>query len=327
MKGYDIDFAVSYKIYMKSERWQSSKSILLSHQDFRDELKTERQWAKSGYLPLSEDCGKKLRPSCFSTGSVNSLPRYLLPEEVRATGSEELSEYFKPERERRAVNAAKRREKLQHEQEIAEQQQQELYQITSSLIRETIKLTHIIAESVPLNQESIGLIVIDTETTGLSASSDEIIQLSIVNEHGETLFNSYLRPLFHKEWKDAENINGISPKMVVDAPTVGEKAVEIQKILNSASVIVGYNTEFDLDFLESSGLIIPKIEIIDVMRGFAPVYGEWNDKYGDYKWQKLTTCAEYYGYDWNSTTAHNSLADCLATLYCHKCMINKNSIV
>ena len=56
------------------------------------------------------------------------------------------------------------------------------------------------------------------------------------------------------------------------------------------------------------------------------MYSEWNDKYGDYKWQKLTTCAEYYGYDWNSTTAHNSLADCLATLYCHKCMINKNSI-
>lgn len=46
MKGYDIDFTVSYKINMKSERWQSSKSILLSHQDFRDKLKTERQWAK-----------------------------------------------------------------------------------------------------------------------------------------------------------------------------------------------------------------------------------------------------------------------------------------
>ena len=65
---------------MKSERWQSSKSILLSFQDFKDELKTERQWAKAGYLPVSEDCGKKLRPSRFSTGSVNTLPLYLLPE-------------------------------------------------------------------------------------------------------------------------------------------------------------------------------------------------------------------------------------------------------
>lgn len=31
---------------MKSERWQSSKSILLSFQDYKDELKTERQWEK-----------------------------------------------------------------------------------------------------------------------------------------------------------------------------------------------------------------------------------------------------------------------------------------
>ena len=97
---------------MKSERWQSSKSILLSFQDFKDELKTERQWAKAGYLPVSEDCGKKLRPSRFSTGSVSTLPRYLLPEEVRAASSDELAEYFKPERERKAAQAAKRRAKL-----------------------------------------------------------------------------------------------------------------------------------------------------------------------------------------------------------------------
>ena len=35
---------------MKSERWQSSKSMLLSFQYFKVELKTERQWAKAGYL-------------------------------------------------------------------------------------------------------------------------------------------------------------------------------------------------------------------------------------------------------------------------------------
>ena len=58
---------------VKSERWQNSKSILLSYQDFKDELRTERQWAKAGYLPVSKDCGKKLRPSRFSTGSINTL--------------------------------------------------------------------------------------------------------------------------------------------------------------------------------------------------------------------------------------------------------------
>lgn len=47
---------------------------------------------------------------------------------------------------------------------------------------------------------------------------------------------------------------------------------------------------------------------------------QWSDKYGCNKWQKLTKCAEYYGYDWENDTAHDSLADCRATLYCYKKM-------
>ena len=38
--------------------------------------------------------------------------------------------------------------------------------------------------------------------------------------------------------------------------------------------------------------------------------------YEDYKWQKLTTAAAYYDYDWaEHEEAHNSLGDCFATLF------------
>lgn len=60
-----------------------------------------------------------------------------------------------------------------------------------------------------------------------------------------------------------------------------------------------------------------KATVIDVMQDFADIYGEWSDKYGCNKWQKLTKCATYYGYDWENDTAHDSLADCRATLYCY----------
>lgn len=46
-----------------------------------------------------------------------------------------------------------------------------------------------------------------------------------------------------------------------------------------------------------------------------------NEKgYNSYKWRKLITAAAYYGYDWNCRAegAHNSLADCYATLYVFK---------
>lgn len=306
---------------MKSERWQESKSILLSRQDFRDELKTERQWAKSGYLPLSEDCGKKLRPSCFSTGSVNFLPRYLLPEEVRAASSGELAEYFKPERERKAAQAAERRARLKREREKEKEQARILLALDGQR-----KKVLSIAQSVELLTETSGGIVIDIETTGLCDGEDEILQLSIVSESGEKLFDSYFRPL-HKSWSAAQAVNNISPDMVANAPSIADKAVEIQKILNSADKIIGYNTYFDVNFMRAAGLIIPKrATVIDIMPTFAEIYGEWSDYHGDYKWQKLTTCAAYYHFDWNSITmsAHNSLADCFATLHCFKCIFGKS---
>ena len=48
------------------------------------------------------------------------------------------------------------------------------------------------------------------------------------------------------------------------------------------------------------------------MLAFAREYGEWNDFFCDYKWQKLGTAAAYYGYHFR---AHDSLEDVRATLY------------
>ena len=53
------------------------------------------------------------------------------------------------------------------------------------------------------------------------------------------------------------------------------------------------------------------------MEQFAEIYGEWSEWHQNYKWQKLTKAAEYFGYDWGRQKgkAHNSLADCFATLF------------
>ena len=162
-------------------------------------------------------------------------------------------------------------------------------------------------------------IILDTETTGLTAGEDEILQLSIIDENGNTVYNSYFRPTFHKSWSGAEMINGISPEMVSDCSTFESELRNIIPIFLSAKKIIGYNTSFDLGILKTYGVYPnPQAEIVDVMRDFAPIYGEWSEHYEDYKWQKLITCADYYGYDWGEDRAHDSLADCRATLYCYK---------
>jgi len=115
-------------------------------------------------------------------------------------------------------------------------------------------------------------IVIDTETTGLCAGEDEILQLSIISESGEKLFDSYFRPL-HKSWSAEQAVNNISPNMVANAPSIADKAAEIQRILNSADTIIGYNTSFDADFITAAGLVIPQIaEIGDIIPVFAENY-------------------------------------------------------
>lgn len=165
-------------------------------------------------------------------------------------------------------------------------------------------------------------IVIDTETTGFHPyDGDELLQVSIIDTDGNVLFDEYFKPQHRTEWKEAEQVNGISPEMVADRPAISEKISEINAIIKNSDTIIGYNTQFDIGFLKANGAIVPDdLETVDVMEDFAKIYGEWNSARGSYKWQKLTRAAEYYGYDWSqrAETAHNSLGDCFATLYVYK---------
>lgn len=164
----------------------------------------------------------------------------------------------------------------------------------------------------------IRIIVIDTETTGLDPKIDELLQVSIIDNEGTILYDSYIKPTHTENWDEAMAVNHITPEMVADFPTIDEAAVEINRILTNASEIIGYNTGFDLDFLSQSGIEpSPDAKIIDVMQIFSERYGEWSEKHGSYKWISLVNAAAHYDYDWSSApaAAHNSVADCYATLY------------
>lgn len=161
------------------------------------------------------------------------------------------------------------------------------------------------------------LIILDVETAGTDIYSDEIIQVSIINEQGEILLDSYVKPQKHSEWKKAEAIHGITLEMVVNSPVIEQLKEKIQNIIDEADIIVGYNIDaFDIPFLEeSAGINFKDKDTYDVMLAFAPIYGDYNEYYGNYKWQSLSTCASYYNYEFN---AHNSLEDTKATLYCYQ---------
>ena len=161
------------------------------------------------------------------------------------------------------------------------------------------------------------IICFDVETTGLDVYQDEILSLSIIDGNGEILFNHLIKPSRHDEWEAAAAINGIYPETVAEEKTIDEYKGEIDAIFANAEMIVGYNSDnFDIPMLRNNGIDIVNVDTFDVMLEFAPIYGEINEYYGNYRWQKLVTCADYFGYEPESNW-HESLEDTRATLFCY----------
>lgn len=161
------------------------------------------------------------------------------------------------------------------------------------------------------------IVVLDLETTGFNKYDDEIVQVSIIDQDENVLLNEYCKPEHKIEWPEAAAVTGITPEIVADKKPFAFYAPIVEDILNNAEMILIYNAGFDAAFLHAKGLEFPDDIIRDVMLEFAEVYGEWNDYYCNYKWQKLSTAARYYGYMFN---AHDSLEDVKATLYVFNCM-------
>lgn len=278
-----------------------------------DSYKTERQWAHEGFVITESAEGIELLPSKLSKQPC----KYYKPDEVRKATKEQLNTFFKPDREKaKAYRERKKSEKEQERQE-KEQERQEIEEKLNYYQGLVERLTKLTKELYP-KKEYPKEIVIDTETTGLDMFEDELLQVSIIDTDGNVVFDSYIKPIRHSEWYEAQAVNNISPAMVADAPSIYEKAAEINAIISQADLVIGYNVDFDLMMLANSGVISTKgVKSYDVMEQFAEIYGEWSEWHQNYKWQKLTKAAEYFGYDWGRQKgkAHNSLADCFATLF------------
>lgn len=295
---------------MKSKRWNNILTSVRNRIEPPEGqlLLTEKQWYSRGYVPVSNEAGELL----WSNHFCQRVFRYLFDDEVRKMTFEEKEELTNKQRAARE----KRKEKQLQMTKIPR------YEAEINRLMDNCVWMLKMAVKTALKEYNIvpaeGTIILDTETTGLN-DTDELLQVSVVDVSGNILYNSMIKPMFHDEWSEAAKVNNISREDIINAPYLPEEAVRIAGIVAGAKTIIGYGISFDLGLFERYGIPLnPEAEIIDVMEMFAPVYGEWNDKYSCYKWQKLTTCAAFFEYDWQKMKAHDSLADCYATLYCYK---------
>lgn len=158
-------------------------------------------------------------------------------------------------------------------------------------------------------------IILDTETTGLSPVDDEILELSIIDaDSGEVLHSKRYDTALRYEWPAAEAINGISPRDVRGCQEIGSDH-DIQRLIDQADWIAGWNVDFDLSMLSAVG-VLPRTnaEIVDVMQMDADLCGMITPDRNSPKWRKLAVAAEWWGYQPpEGKMYHSSIVDCLAT--------------
>lgn len=150
------------------------------------------------------------------------------------------------------------------------------------------------------------IVFVDVETTGLSVSKDEIIQLSAIRFCGSkeiARFDTYINP-GRTIPNEISKINKITDDMVINAPKINDVRNQFAEFIEGA-FLVGYNVSFDLNFIDVAfGGAFAGKEYFDVM--------SLARRFLDLPDYRLETVAKHLGFQ-PEGGFHNSLTDCEAT--------------
>lgn len=167
-----------------------------------------------------------------------------------------------------------------------------------------VALSNVVKNSV---REKLGnYTVIDVETTGLSASRCDIIEVAAIrfrNFSPVAKFSTFCHPRNGIPY-DITELNGISEDMVEDSPLFTQIADQFQAFIGNDNII-GHNVKFDLKFLCYAGIDFGARRYYDtyaLARKAIP-----KDDILNYK---LETVADFFGYAFD---AHRANADALIT--------------
>ena len=149
---------------------------------------------------------------------------------------------------------------------------------------------------------------LDAESTGLDTLNDEPVEIAIAGDDGATVFHSLVRPVRHTEWPDAEEVHGITPAMVANAPTLEQLTPQIQDVVRDQDVVI-YNAAYDGSLLADQLSLARSLQCC--MEAYAEYVGDWSEYHQNYRWIKLTEAAHDVRHEW-SGNSHRALADALA---------------
>lgn len=159
--------------------------------------------------------------------------------------------------------------------------------------------------------------VIDTETTGLDPSYDEVIEIGAIryrNHEEVARFQTYVHPDGPLN-PEAQRINGITWRDVDGAPDI-DSAIKLFLEFIEHDILVGYNVRFDIKFLQTrSGIMLDNycVDVLPMARTALSL-----PRY------RLDDLRQYLGIGGKS---HNVLDDCRATGIAYRTLSNHPTIL
>jgi DNA polymerase-3 subunit epsilon len=170
------------------------------------------------------------------------------------------------------------------------------------------------AQAIQRAKDIIALdpVYLDTETTGLKGDA-EIVEICVLDSDGSVLMESLVRPTGRISY-EARQVHGITDAMVQDAPAWPDVWPAVEKALTGRAVAI-YNAEFDQRLMMQSHArrrlrwTFPMSEVFCIMLLYAQYRGEWNARYGNYRWHSLDMAQIQCGL--TLPNAHRAKADAL----------------
>ena len=156
-------------------------------------------------------------------------------------------------------------------------------------------------------------VYLDTETTGLNAS-DEIIEISIIDDEGKPILETLVKPS-QPIPASSTAIHGITNEDVQSARSWPIVWPEVRSALFGRLIVI-YNAEFDLRMLQQSHARyrLPwkeRFNSFDLLKLYSEFRGEWDPKRRSYRYHSLDSAGKQCGID--LPNAHRSTADTLLT--------------
>ncbi|QEA11579.1 DNA polymerase III subunit epsilon [Comamonas flocculans] len=162
-------------------------------------------------------------------------------------------------------------------------------------------------------------IVLDTETTGLSAEQgDRVVELGCVELVGRRLTGNNLHLYFNPERESEEGalrVHGLSSEFLRDKPKFAECAEQIFDYLKGAELII-HNAAFDMGFLEMEFARLKRPPLAATLAGVLDTLMLARDLYPG-KRNTLDALCDRLEVDRSGRTLHGALLDAelLASVY------------